>query len=311
MSSLSLRIVRLAAAGVLVAASYGRAQLTTSIATRWSLPSSLTQDQAVEVLYREASGQAVSPSSLFEARKHLRTDGGVSFGGGVTASVVQKLLQARFAGDNAVRVRALPPILQWGDSTSYLDANGVQAIRIRGESLVAATLNSDPNLAATALFHFSVNEDWRACGSSNCLTPLSGTLHSNVDYQLAVPLKTVVPGEARSSELILAANYPGNVFTQTYPSADASRVLGVACDPLPSMTSFTSTDASPSFMRFDHTAARTDASQTNRIFCAFFANANGSLARFIYFAEGAIAGAPPSAARSATVNNPLDFQIFQ
>lgn len=294
------------------AAPRAAAQLVgTSIVTRWNSPSTLTPEQASDVLYREATGQTVSPAQLFEARKYLRTDRSASLGAQVMAGALERLLRfqtSELGGE--VRIRVLPPVLQWLQTTTMTDANGNPNVQLRGETVEAGVLNADPNLAATTLFHFTLNETWKYCGSTPCLVPLPGAVRSSVSYELGIPLDNTAPAEARASQLVLAMDYPGNVFAQSYPTLDESRFLGVACDPLPSQTSFGGSSTT-STMLLTHSAARTEHMQVNRIYCGFFAIPGGEDARLTYRVNGGLAAAPAGAAASATVHNPIDFALFE
>lgn len=284
-----------------------------SITLRWNSPSRLTPAQASDVFYRQAEGESVSASDLFEAEKYLRTDGTVSLGAVVIQDMLQKLVSAHLAaaGETSVRIRVLDPVLHWAESTSYLDSNGAQVVRLRGETLDAVVLNLDPNLAATELIHLTYHQDWKLCGSSPCVGNVPGAVQTNPSYELAVPLQSTTPGEAHASELLLASGFTGSVFAQTYSPTDPSRWLGVACDPLPSQTTFTPDSAVPSMMLFTHSAARTEGQKTNQILCSFFAQTSDTPARITYRAGGALPAPPSAAARSAVVNNPLAFRVYE
>jgi hypothetical protein len=279
-----------------------------SIGVRWNTPSRLTPAQASDVLYREADGQSVSAADLFEAEKYLRSDGSASVGGSVVSDMLAKLLDHRIGYTaGTVRIRSLAPVLQWLEST-VTSTN----LRLRGESVQIATLNEDPNLAAVVLYHQTIFQGWKLCGSSLCYTTVAGAVRSQIGYQLSIPLDSNVPGLARTSELILATGLTGNVYRQTFPSSDTSRHLGIACDPIPSETIFPPepSTARP-VMLFQHTADRTEGGHTNQVFCAFFSLQTNSPSRLTYLNANAVAGAPSSASRSAVKNNPLDFQLFQ
>ena len=284
-----------------------------SITLRWNSPSQLTPNQASDVFYRQAAGRSVSASELFEAEKYLRTDGTVSLGGTVMKDMLQKLVSERLAaaGDTSVRIRVLDPVLHWADSSSFVDDSGAQVVRVRGETVDPVVLDLDPNLAATELIHMTYHQDWKLCGQSPCFSTVASPVRSNLSYELAIPLQSTSPGEARSSELLLASGFTGSVFAQTYSPTDSSRLIGVACDPLPSQTSFTPDSAAPSMMIFTHSAARTEGQKTNQALCSFFAQSSDQLARITYRVDGALSGPPQTAARSAVVNNPLEFHVFE
>lgn len=284
-----------------------------SITLRWNSPSRLTPEQASDVFYRQADGGSVAPSDLFEAEKYLRTDGAVSLGATVMKAMLKKLATDHLAaaGETSVRIRVLDPVLHWADSSSFLDERGAPVVRVRGETLDLVVLNLDPNLAATQLFHMTLYQDWKLCGPSPCFSPVSGAVRSNVSYELAVPLQSTAPGEARASELLLASGFTGGVFAQTYSTTDPSRWIGVACDPLPSQTAFTPDSVTPSMMFFTHAATRTENREDNRLLCGFFALSGGELARVTYRVGGALSEPPSTAARSAVVKNPLEFPLFE
>jgi len=279
-----------------------------SIGTRWNTPSRFTPAQASDLLYRQADGQSVSAADLFEAEKYLRSDGTTSLAGNVVRDALTKLLSKRVASFMVpVRVRSLPPVLQWLESTNY-----GTSVRLRGESVQVATLNADPNLAAVVLYHQTIFKDWKLCGSSPCFTIVTGAVRSQIGYQLSVPLLSTTPGEARTSELILATGLIGSVYMQTFPSNDSSSHVGIACDPIPSQTIFPPEPAtSAPVMTFLHTANRTEGGRNNQALCGFFSLRTTTSSRFTYLNGNALSVAPATASRSAVKNNPLDFQLFQ
>ncbi|MGH7896369.1 MAG: hypothetical protein ACREQQ_00330 [Candidatus Binatia bacterium] len=279
-----------------------------SIAVRWNTPSLLTPAQASDVLYRQADGQSVAAAELFEAQKYLRTDGSASLGGPVVTDMLAKLLDHRIGyTGGTVRIRSLVPVLQWLEST-VTTIN----VRLRGESVQLATLNEDPNLAAVVLYHQTIFQDWKLCGSTPCSTTVAGAVRSQIGYDLVIPLDANVPAVAQSSELVLATGLVGYVHTQSFPDAVNWRHLGVACDPIPSQIIFPSapSTARPT-MQFRYTADRTEGARTNQAFCAFFSVPSSSSSVFSYLNANYLATAPSGAARSAVKNNPLEFRLFQ
>jgi len=286
-------------------ASPAGAQIGT-ITTRWNTPSTLTIDQAAAVLAREARGETVSAADLFEARKHLRTDRTPSFAGTVAQKVATNLLSANLGPE--VRLRTLPAVMMWLDPDELRDSSGKEYVRLRGEALTLSVMNADPNLAATSLLHFTFHEDWKFCGSVLCKTAAPGSVRDTIGYDLAEPLQTTTPGEAVSSELILATSYGGIVHSQTYPTTDGSRYVGAACDPLPSRTDVLEL---PARIRYLHTASRTEGQKNNRVFCGFFALPSSASSRFTYTIAGATATAPAGGSAAAVVNNPLSFALYQ
>ncbi len=276
--------------------------LAETIKVRWNSPSRLTPDQAAEVFLRASDGQSVSAPDLFEAEKYLRTDGPVSPAAPVVTDAFRRLLAIRLEGSPEIRVTALPPVLHWLESTFTFNS-----VRLKGETVQAAILRSDPNLAATVLQQRTILQEWKLCGVDPCFTPMTPQ-RSAITHELSVPLDTTTPAEARSSELILATGLAGATFSQTYPAGDRSRHLGGACETLPSQTIFTVDPATGSRMITRHSADRTDNGRINRVLCAFFA-LPGNPATLRYLRSGATARPSYAAARSAIVNNPLAFRI--
>lgn len=231
---------------VLVAAS-NPAIAMNAVAKRWLSSSRLTPSEAANVLYLEATGAIVSDDDLFEAEKHLRSDGPVSPNEYVLKEVFARLLQHE-RGDRARDVRIERPLLHWLESR--VSPSGVE---LRGESLQLAVAY-EPGEAIVRLRHRTLHHAWEDCGGALCLSTLLEPLRSDVRY----------------------------LWTDT---------SGVALLPC---------DASPPALVPD---------ETRDIACVFAARPRSSL-RVTYAAAGAIAFAPPRAAASAVVNNPLELRLF-
>jgi hypothetical protein len=275
-----------------------------TIAQAWSSASRLTAAEASRVLLRQAEGEAVSAPELFEAEKYLRSDGGVSASPLVLSDMLTRLLARRAQRAGAdLRIRTLPPVLHWLDTT-----NGRQdRLRLRGESLQVAVLNSQPDVAVTVLFHRTTFQDWRHCAGAPCFTSVRTPLRSRVAYLLTTR-DSAVPSDARASQLLLATELNG--WLQSAESVGARYGLAQACDPLPAETTAHGAGRQPTLW-FRHTVDETLDGNVNQVLCSFRIGSSPASARLTYLVSSALAVAPSSAARSAVVNNPLSFDLFE
>jgi len=275
-----------------------------SIAGLWSTPSRLTPSQASTVLLRQALGETVRAGDLFEAEKYLRTDGGVSHSAYVVGDVLTRLLHERLRGQaEAVRVRTLPPVLQWLDSTT-----GTGSIRLRGESVQLAVLNDRRDQAVTLLYHRTILQDWRLCDGAPCFSPVPAPLRSGVTYVLSASPAAILAA-TRSVDLVFASDLSGWLFGSAVPTEAGIDDLGGPCDPSPSRIA--RSQESFSTVSYRHEARETAEGQTNQILCSFAATSAGSAARFTYLVSDTVAAPPASASRSAVRNNPLAFALFE
>jgi hypothetical protein len=276
-----------------------------SISDLWNSPSRLTPAEACEVLGREADGEVVAPKELFEAEKYLRTDGGVSLSHYVVTEVLTRFLLHRVhdqSGD--VRLRSFPPVLQWFESHA-----GSNRLRLRGESVQVAVLNAGANRAATVLYHQTILQDWGLCEGALCFTRVSGPLRENAAYELSTSTAYAIPGDARSSDLILATDLAGWLHSRAEPAGGDRGASHAACDP---MVTEVATSSSPRpTISLRHRVGETAAGESNRVLCGFFARRSDASARLTYLVSDTIATPPASASRSAVRNNPLDFTLFE
>jgi hypothetical protein len=276
-----------------------------SISQLWNMPSRLTPAEACEVLRREADGGTIAPQELFEAEKYLRTDGGVSLSHYVVTEVLKRFLVRRVHDrSGAVRVRTFPPVLQWLEASA-----GSNRLRLRGESVQVAVLNSRANYAATVLYHQTILQDWSLCEGVLSLTRVAGPLRENAVYELSAPTVSAIPGEARSSDLVLATDLAGWLHSPAEPAGADRGLLGGACDPMP--TEVVISRPSPSVISLRHRVGQTAAGKSNWILCSFLARRSDATARLTYLVSGTAAAPPASASRSAVRNNPLDFPLFE
>jgi hypothetical protein len=273
-----------------------------TIAGAWSSASRLTPAEASRVLLRQADGEPVSALELFEAEKYLRSDGGVSASSLVLSDMLTRLLarRAHAVGAN-LRIRTLPPVLHWLEAT-----HEPGRLRLRGESLQVAVLNSQQGAAATALFHRTMFQDWRLCAGAPCFTAVKTPLRSHVAYLLTTG-DFAAPSDARTSQLLLATELTG--WLQDAESTRVRRGLALACDPLPAEAAVRA-ERRP-WVWFRHAVAQTIEGNVNQVLCSFHVDSSPASARLTYLVSGTIAVAPSSAARSAIVNNPLSFDLFE
>lgn len=272
------------------------------VARRWTSPSRLTLREASQVFYRQAEGQPVATEALFEAEKFLRTDGGVSPSGYLLTGVRKRLLTDRIH-DRSIRVRVLPPVLHWLESRET-----PSGVRLRGETVELVVLEADPGLAATLLYHRTIVQGWRSCGGTLCVAENDSPLREEVSYALSLPEGTVRFGSAASSPLLRAARSTAGVRARMR-RAGVARTPEGACEPPADETLDVSEDSFRRAVR--HVVARTRPGETVRISCAFVVGPAGARARFSYAVEGGVAAPPAAAARSAIVNNPLEFALFE
>jgi len=147
-----------------------------------------------------------------------------------------------------------------------------------GESLQLAVTYGDAT-AVVRLRHRTLHHVWKECGGELCLSTLLEPLRSTVSY-------------------LWSAN-PGSAL-------DAGSPLPPACDPppagavVPTMAPFT----------FRHVARQLLPDETRELSCVFVVRPKISL-RVTYAAAGTVAFAPPRAAASAVVNNPLELRLFE
>jgi hypothetical protein len=274
-----------------------------TIAGAWSSASRLSAAEASRILLRQAEGEPVSALELFEAEKYLRSDGGVSAGSLVLSDMLTRLLARRAQQAGAdLRIRTLPPVLHWLETTNEQDR-----LRLRGESLQVAVLNSEPDVAVTVLFHRTTFQDWRLCAGAPCFTSVRTPLRSRVAYLLTTR-DSAAPSDARASQLLLATELTG--WLQGAESVRARYGLAQACDPLPAETASHGAGRQP-MSWFRHTVDETIDGNVNQVLCSFRVGSSPASARLTYLVSSAVAVAPSSAARSAVVNNPLSFDLFE
>ena len=273
------------------------------IAARWKSPSRLTVAEAAFVLYRHASGRTVPASDFFEAEKYLRTDGGVSLGEYVLTEVLARLL-ADHLGAAEIRARALPPVLHWMDFNET--AHGV---RVRGESVQVAVLNSPPLLAATVLYHRTIDQDWRTCSGEICWQDAPSGARTNLAYALSVPSDATLLGEAAASRLLRTVRFGGKAEGTRELAAGSARSAS-PCDPEPSEIA-DGRGSSESRTVVRHAAKKVLPAAPNLISCAFVTLPTLLTSRFSYTVDGVLAAPPARAARSAVTNNPLDFLLVE
>jgi len=156
-----------------------------AVAARWLSSSRLTPIEAAKVLYLEASGAAVSDEDLFEAEKHLRSDGPVSPNEYVLREVFTRLLRSELG---ASELRIERPLLHWLESR--VSPRGVE---LRGESLQLAVLYEHRS-AVVRLRHRTIHHQWENCGATLCLSTLPGLLRSEIRYLWANGAGGVSPG---------------------------------------------------------------------------------------------------------------------
>ena len=273
-----------------------------TIAGAWSSASRLSAAQASQILLRQAEGEPVSALELFEAEKYLRSDGGVSAGSLVLTDMLTRLLARRAQRAGAdLRIRTLPPVLHWLETTN----EERDRLRLRGESLQVAVLNSEPDAAVTVLFHRTTFQDWRLCAGAPCFTSVRTPLRSRVAYLLTTR-DSAVPSDARASQLLLATELTG--WLQGAGAVRARYGLAQACDPLPAETA---AHGRQPMLWFRHTVDETIDGNVNQVLCSFRISSSPAAARLTYLVSSALAVAPSSAARSAVVNNPLSFDLSE
>ena len=298
---MNLSITGLVTAALLFCASGADA---TTIASLWNTPSRFTAAEAAVVLRRDAEGDAVSQRDLFEAKKYLRTDGGVSASSYVVTDVLTRLLADRVSGGFHTRVRTLPPILHWLETAIAPDV-----LRLRGETVQIAVLQSEPDRAATVLYHQTGVEEWRLCGGEPCVTHVRAPLRSDASYQLSVPSFSTSFDDGFWSDVLFASPLNGFVRFSSATLRPAAFDAGFACDP-PSHGPVTSV-RSPLALSFRHAVDWTMDGDANRVLCAFRVDGGSPHARVTYRVGDRVATPPASAARSAAVNNPLDFTLSE
>lgn len=267
--------------------------------SQWGSASRLTVDRAVNVLSLHAEGEPVSGPDLFEAEKLLRSDGGISAGEYVLGEVLTKLVRRRVGNSSLVRVRTLPPILHWLESAAAADG-----IRLRGESLQLAVLNASDDAVVTLLYHQTVFQDWRLCAGAPCFTTVDAPVRSTISYELSVPRDTASRDD-RSAPRLAAFGLEGLLHSRNdLPGQRPSHSLTL-CDPPPSLTP-SPTERQSDTLALRYEAGWTTSERTNQI----AAPGRSGSSRVAYRVGGVLAAPPASAARSAVVNNPLDFELF-
>jgi len=267
----------------------------------WTATSRLNAHDASQVLLAHTDGKPVLPSDLFEAEKHLRTDGGISASELVLADMLTRMLasRARQAG-NDLQIRVLPPVLHWLQGTRRSED-----VEVRGETVQLAVLSRGNDTALTVLLHRTLYQDWRLCDGAPCFTPVKSPLRTSVSYVLTAG-ESAAPADAGASSLLLASELTG--WLRDAGGSASRRELARACDPFPSEATLRSAARRQAFFR--HTADRTFAEEPNQVLCMFHGEgpARGKIS---YLVSDTLASPPASAARSAITNNPLDFELFE
>jgi hypothetical protein len=266
----------------------------------WTAPSRLSTRDASRVLLAEAAGEAVAAADLFEAEKHLRTDGGISASELILDDMLARLLarRARQAGAG-LRVRVLPPVLHWLQGTRRS-----AELEVRGETVQLAVLSLPDDAALTVLLHRTLCRDWRLCDGAPCFTLVKSPLRRAVSYVLTTG-EPAAPTDVRASTLLLASELTG--WLREAVASPAIDGLGRACDPFPSEAVARLPQRPQGWFR--HAAERTLGDDVNQVLCSFRSDspARGKLS---YLVSGTVAVPPASAARSAITHNPLDFELF-
>ncbi len=193
-----------------------------AVAARWLSSSRLTPSEAANVLYREATGAIVSDDELFEAEKHLRSDGPVSPNEYVLGEIFTRLLR-RDRGRSASEIRVEPPLLHWLESR--VTPGGIE---LRGESLQLAVAY-EPASAVVRLRHRMIHHAWEECEGELCLSRSLVSPRSDVRYfwsdgaGAALPAcgassPTLVPEETHDVSCVFAAR-PRSSLRITYAAA--------------------------------------------------------------------------------------------
>ncbi|MBI2962676.1 MAG: hypothetical protein HYY35_02885 [Deltaproteobacteria bacterium] len=249
------------------------------IAARWRSASRLTPAEAASVLHRHAEGGEVRAEDVFEAEKHLRTDGPVSPAEYVLSDLLARRLAAR-AGDAGTRPRVLPPVLHWLDWTET-----ARGVRLRGETVQVAVLGSSARGAVTVLYRRTLHQDWSMCGAELCVTTVAAPVRRDAGYATWAPLTAAEVGLARWF--------------------DARR-----CDPRPAEVGDPGA-GSPFGIVLRHAVAETMAGAPSEISCSLAELPPRAAMRVTYTEAGHPAAPPSRAARGAIVNNPLEFSLSQ
>lgn len=277
-------MARLTPAVVLAAALVAAAPCgAETLPARWRSPSRLTPVEASVVLYRHAEGRRVRAEDLLEAEKHFRTDGPVSPAQYVLTEVLTRLLGARFHGEDA-RLRVLPPVLHWLES-----AETTQGVRLRGETVQVAVLNSPPRRAVTVLYHHTIHQQWTICGADVCVSNVGSPLRRQVGYSMSVASPVTEVASTFASLRLIEARL---------------------CDPHPTEIADSGPE-SPFGLVIRHAAAETMPGAANEISCTFEALPSKAPARVSYTVSAHLAAPPSRAARGAVVNNPLEFSLTE
>jgi hypothetical protein len=253
-----------------------RADAMNAIIERWRQPSRLTPLEAVRVLELDARGAVVRMEDLFEAEKHLRTDGSVSPGEYVLTELYGRLLRRELgltSDDPSLRVE--PPILHWVESRS---SNG--GLELRGESVQLAVQRVSSNRSIVQLRERTIEESWNHCGGELCVTA------TRAAYPMVRRYVWAAVRDSRSR--------PRSVAPRCEPSVSPRKDLDLFIDALGLADSFA------------REIARDD---TARTACVFDDRSVGAV-RLSYLTQGTLATPPMRAAAGALVNNPTEVRVF-
>ncbi len=163
-----------------------------SIRDRWTTPSRMTPRDAAAVLARRASGDWIAAAELFEAEKHLRTDGPLS----VAPFVLREGLRRRLPRVETVDERPVewtlpPPVLHW-----LAVRRTERGLELRGESVEVAATAVSADRALVVVERSTIRQDWSVCEEGLCYWDLEAPTPD------AEPVLSLVPDRRiRGSEI--------------------------------------------------------------------------------------------------------------
>jgi hypothetical protein len=254
-----------------------QANAMNAIIERWRQPSRLTPFEAVRVLELDARGAPVRTEDLFEAEKHLRTDGSVSPSEYVLTELYGRLVRRELgltSDDPSIRVER--PILHWVASRS---SDG--GLELRGQSVQLALQRVSSNRTIVRLRERTIEESWNHCGAELCVTATRAAHPIGRRYVWAA-----VPGNRSSTRAVV-------------PSCEASD------PPRKDLDLFIDRPGIP-----DPVAREISRDDTARTACVFDDRSLGAV-RISYLMEGTLAVPPMRAAAGALVNNPMEIRLFE
>lgn len=177
-----------------------------SLLARWMATSRVTPSEAARTLAVEDE-ETVRPNALFEARKHLRSDGRLS----MAEHVLRESFRARLGmllGAEPPAASMPPPMLHWLEWRPTPDG-----LELTGESAQAVRVSGDGDRSVVVFDHRSIHEVWTECDIDLCVRRLPSPPPAGDEaYRLVLPRGQDAPVCAPVPSTVQAADEDADVF---------------------------------------------------------------------------------------------------